>query len=150
MCKVVIYIRAYNAEKYIRETIESVLAQTEKDIRLHIRNNGSTDNTGEIIREYVEKDSRVTFQENKVNHQLEEGQVNTPYIESEYVSFLDSDDYLEPNFVEEMYKAGKQSDADIVVSGTTMFLENNPLQKGTRIPPAIVYKDMKEVNKKFI
>ncbi|MBE5812124.1 MAG: glycosyltransferase family 2 protein [Clostridiales bacterium] len=151
MCKVVFYTRAYNSEKYIRQTIESVLSQTEKDVRLHIRNNGSTDSTGEIIREYAKKDSRVTFQENKINGVLDEGQTTeTPYIESEYVSFLDSDDYIEPNYVEEMYNVAKKIDADIVVCGTTMFMENNPSQKGTRIPPQICTVNMKDVNKDFI
>jgi len=151
MCKVVFYTRAYNAEKYIRQTIESILSQTEKDIRLHIRNNGSTDSTGEIIREYAKKDSRISFQENKVNHVFEEGQTTeTPYIESEYVSFLDSDDYLESNYVEEMYKAAKKNDADIVVCGTTMFMENDISRRGNRIPPKISTTNMKEVNRQFI
>jgi glycosyltransferase involved in cell wall biosynthesis len=115
MCKVVFYIRAYNAENYIRQTLDSLINQTEKDIRIHIRNNGSTDNTGEIIREYANKDSRVTFQENKVNRVLEEGQEWQPYIEAEYVSFLDSDDYLDPTYVEEMYKAGKPIESSLMM-----------------------------------
>lgn len=149
MCKVVFYIRAYNAENYIRQTLDSLVNQTEKDIRVHIRNNGSTDKTGEIIREYANKDNRVTFQENKVNRVLEEGQVWEPYIEAEYVSFLDSDDYVDVRYVEEMYKAGKQVDADIVVAGTTMFRENEPNRRGVRIPPDISTTNMKEVNKRF-
>lgn len=151
MCKVVFYIRAYNAEKYLRQTLDSLINQTEKDIRVHIRNNGSIDSTGEIIREYVNKDNRITFQENKVNGVFDEGQsTETPYIESEYVSLIDSDDYLELNYVEEMYKAAKQIDADIVVCGTTMFYDSNPNQKGVRVPPNITTTDMKEVNKYFI
>ena len=69
-----IYVRtcAYNAEKTLRRAMDSVLNQTYDKLTYYVLDNGSTDRTGEILREYAEKDSRVVPFFNKVNRNLEE------------------------------------------------------------------------------
>ena len=69
-----IYVRtcAYNAEKTIRRAMDSVLNQTYRDITYYVLDNGSTDRTGEIVKEYALNDSRVVPFYNKVNRDLTE------------------------------------------------------------------------------
>lgn len=142
--KVTFLMMAYNTEKYIEKAIRSILEQTEKDIALCIRNNGSTDSTGDIIRKLAKEDSRIYYVENKVNGLTEEGII--PFYKGwwplkeellgEYISIVDSDDYIENNFVEELYNAGKKVDADIVVAGN-YFINENGQTLGTRMPPKV-------------
>jgi len=84
---------AYNAEKYIAESIESILNQTFSDFEFIIINDGSTDNTAKIIREYARRDSRIKFIDNKKNmgvaktrNQLLDNAVG------KYIAYQDSDD----------------------------------------------------------
>ena len=103
-----IYFRtcAYNAEKTIRRTIESVLSQTIGEFKYYILENGSTDGTREIIREYAEKDSRIVAFYNKVNRKVEENpdfwNISYNIDDEDYLAILDADDYYESTFVEEM------------------------------------------------
>ena len=84
---------AYNAEKYIAESIESILNQTFSDFEFIIINDGSTDNTAKIVREYARRDSRIKFIDNKKNmgvaktrNQLLDNAVG------KYIAYQDSDD----------------------------------------------------------
>ncbi len=136
---VTFYMQAYNTEKYIEQSIESILNQSVSNIEFILVNNASTDRTGEICRRYAEKDSRIKYQENEKNTFL-----NPDYQPSwippsgEYVGFLDSDDYINLNFVKIMYRKAKKQNADMIVCGTEMFMEENPDSKNIRIPPALV------------
>lgn len=156
--KVTFLMMAYNAEKYIAKAIESVLNQSERNIVLCIRNNGSTDSTGEIIRKYMELDSRIYIVENEKNNVSQEGIIPFqtgwwPYTEDtigEYFSIIDSDDYLAPNFVEVMYSAAKRASADMAVSGNYFVNEETNEVYGQRIPPKIETGIMHEVGPDFI
>ena len=64
-----IVLPVYNGERYLKEAIESVLSQTYENIELIIVNDASTDNTAEIIREYVSKEGRIKVFNNDVNKQ---------------------------------------------------------------------------------
>ena len=95
-----IVMPAFNAEKTIVRAIDSVLKQTYPNIELLIINDGSTDNTSEIVSKY--RDSRVALI-NQGNKGLS-GARNTGLenIKGEYVTFLDSDDWCEADFVEKL------------------------------------------------
>ena len=91
----------YNAERFVRQTIESVLAQTYPHWEMIVVNDGSKDKGPDIVRSYTEKDSRIKLlnQPNRGcasarNHGLKEAQ-------GRYYCFLDSDDYWDPTFLEE-------------------------------------------------
>ena len=91
--KVSVLMPAYNVEKYVGEAIESILNQTFKDFEFIIINDGSTDNTPKIIKEYAKKDKRIKFIDNKKNKgfiaSLNECLDNAT---GEYVAKMDSDD----------------------------------------------------------
>lgn len=119
-----IYFRtcAYNAEKTIRRTIDSVLSQTIGDFTYYILENGSTDGTREIIQEYAEKDSRIKAFYNEQNRRLEENPDfwNLSHVlnADDYLAILDADDYYEPTFTEEILRFMTENDLDIAACGT--------------------------------
>ena len=93
-----VLIPAYNHEKYIRGTIESVLGQTYRDLEVVVINDGSTDGTDSAIREY--KDSRVVYisRENRGAHNTINQAI--ALAQGEYVSILNSDDVYEADRLE--------------------------------------------------
>lgn len=143
--KVTIATLAYNAQDYIAETIESVLNQTEPDFEYVIRDNGSTDRTYQIIKKYADNDKRIKIIRNRENHKNDDGTPLAfaqycPEVNGTYICFLDSDDLMEADFVEYMYHTGERAQADIVVSGTTYFDDNNPYRAETAVPPELVWQ----------
>lgn len=156
--KVTFLMTAYNAEKYIAKAIESVQQQTEQEVVLFIRNNGSNDSTGDIIRRYAEVDGRIRFVENKHNNITDEG--IGPYgkgwwpcpedVLGDYISVLDADDWLAPEFVAEMYKSAVGADTDMVIGGCHFVDEETGGFLGMRTPPSIdTMIDMGNVGTRF-
>ncbi|WP_265523953.1 glycosyltransferase, partial [Providencia heimbachae] len=97
-----IIIASYNGEKYIAEQIASILEQTYENIRLLIRDDGSTDNTVSIIKEFAKKDSRVVFIEDDLGslHVGENFKNLLSHCSSEYVFLSDQDDFWNKDKVE--------------------------------------------------
>lgn len=152
--KITFFCLAYNSEKYVAATIRSILNQTEKNIQLVICNNGSTDQTGEICKKFAQKDKRIIYFANKQNMITDEGIRNGerafwPEFKGEYVSSIDSDDLLAPEFAEKMYQAAKKNQADIVVCGTTMFKDESGKSVGQRLPPELIIKQMDKLEPFF-
>lgn len=119
-----IYIRtcAYNAEKTLARTMESVLNQTYQEFMYYVLDNGSTDGTGEILLEYAKKDSRIVPFFNNVNGVLTENpkyRLLTKHLnETDLFCCLDADDYYEPTFLEEMICFLSENRLDIAACGT--------------------------------
>lgn len=96
---------AYNSEKYIGEAIESILNQTFTDFEFIIINDGSTDNTAKIIKQYAQQDARIKF----VNHSKNKGLVGVlneglDIATGEYIARMDSDDISLPTRFEKQVK----------------------------------------------
>ncbi len=119
-----VYVRtcAYNAEKTIREAIESVLNQSYGDFVYYILDNGSTDTTGEIITEYAKKDKRVVPFYNKKNRVLEENPdfwlLTKNMKEEDFFCILDADDSYDMTFLEEMLAFMKENELDMAACGS--------------------------------
>ena len=152
--KITFLMLAYNAEDYIERAVYSILNQTEKNIVLYIRNNGSTDNTLKIIGDIAKKDNRVHAVSNKVNGICDDGStflMPLPTDErdkGEYYSIVDSDDFIAPNFAEVMYQKAKEQKADLTVCGNYFVDENgNPL--GKRTTSTKVYSKMQDIGEDY-
>lgn len=110
-----VIIPVYNVEKYLRECIDSVLAQTYTDFELLLIDDGSTDSSGAICDKYAEQDSRV-----KVFHKPNGGvssarNLGLDNAKGEYLIFLDADDYwCELTAMEQMYNVAVKNSIDIV------------------------------------
>ncbi len=110
-----VIIPMYNAEKYLRECLDLLLRQTLKSIEIICVNDGSTDNTGTILREYAEKDGRVQIL-NQENQGAGIARNNGMKVAAgEYFLFLDADDIFHEKLCEEAYYKAKYDMADIVL-----------------------------------
>lgn len=109
-----VIVPVYNAEKFIRRTVSFITAQSYHNIEIILVNDGSTDNTGQILKELAKSDARI-----KVIEQENRGQVgarNTGIFacSGAYVTFADHDDVVSRDFIRILYHAAKLSNADIV------------------------------------
>ena len=121
--KISVIIPVYNVEKFLRECLDSVVNQTMRDIEIICVNDGSTDNSLDILKEYAAKDDRIIVI-NQTNGWLSAARNNGLKIaRGEYIQFVDSDDYLELNACETAYKYALQYDADVVIFGYKNFPE---------------------------
>lgn len=114
--KLSVIIPVYNAEKYLRECVDSVLNQTENDLEIILVNDGSPDNSGAIIAEYAarcpEKITAITVENGGQGRARNCG---IDIARGEFLSFIDSDDYIEPDMYALMLAAAEENDADVVV-----------------------------------
>ena len=115
-----IIIPVYNSEKYLEECLNSVLNQTLKDIEIICVNDGSTDNSLKILENIAAQDLRVRIinQENKG-----QGNARNAGLEAangDYVGFVDSDDFISPDFYEKLYLYND----DIILSTRRQYYEN--------------------------
>lgn len=129
--KVSVIMPAYNAEEYIEEAIDSVLAQTLDSYELIVVDDGSKDGTGAILDQYAQQYEQV-----KVIHQENAGvsaarNQALAVAQGEYYNFLDSDDIMESNALELLYQAAKEQDADLVIARYDMI---NRLSTVYRMP----------------
>ncbi|MBO4894986.1 MAG: glycosyltransferase [Clostridia bacterium] len=110
-----VIIPVYKVEPYLRRCVDSVIAQTYKNLEIILVDDGSPDNCGRICDEYALKDSRI-----KVIHQENRGQsaarnIGLDNATGDYIGFVDSDDYIEPNMYEKLYESLSINNADISI-----------------------------------
>ena len=106
----------YNVENYLRMCLDSIANQTYSNIEVLLVNDGSPDGSGVICQEFVAKDSRFRYIE-KANGGLSDARnVGIVRAQGEFLSFVDSDDWIEPTYVEDLYRAALLNDAEVVVS----------------------------------
>lgn len=114
---------AYNSKDYIAEAIDSILNQTFKNFEFIIINDGSTDNTGEIIKEYEKKDDRIVYLENEENRKISytrnRGMENA---KGPYIAFMDSDDISLPERLQKQIKYMEENPECGIVSS---FVEDD-------------------------
>ncbi|OBZ07889.1 hypothetical protein A8L34_24990 [Bacillus sp. FJAT-27264] len=139
--KITIQTVAYNVENYIRECAESVINQTFHDFEWLVLDNGSTDNTLAILREYALKDKRIKLFHSEKNSITHKEELNTDFVDyvfnlkSEYWCALDSDDFLHHDFLNDLYTAALNTDADVAVAGTQKFYEDGSRPPELRLCP---------------
>ena len=128
MVAVSIIVPVFNTEKYLPKCLDSLLNQTLKDIEVICVNDGSTDNSLEILNEYLKKDDRIKIfsQENKKQGAARNlGQSNAT---GEYLGFVDSDDWVDLDYFEKLYNAAKENDSDIALA-TNVRIGNGKTKK---------------------
>lgn len=153
--KVTFLMMAYNVEASIEKAIQSVLNQTVREVEIFVRNNGSTDKTGEILQRLAAEDNRIIITTNKTNGKTDDGikiyekgwWIPDKSLAGEYISILDGDDYLEPDFVEIMYHSAKQNNADITAAGN-YFVSDDGVY-GSRVPEALISDSLKIIESVF-
>ena len=127
-----IIIPVYRVEKYLEECLNSVINQTYANLEIILIDDGSPDRCGQICDEYAKKDERI-----EVIHQENQGVSNArnhgiEMAKGKYITFIDSDDYLEQDYIKYLYDEITKFNADISICGTIDIDEKNNILKRSK------------------
>ena len=122
--KITVIVPVYNVESYLRKCLDSIIAQTYKNIEIVVVNDGSTDASGEICKEFVEIDHRIIYIEQENAGLSAARNTGLENMSGDYVTFVDSDDWIEQDYVETLYKKIVEYQADIAVGNYYSFNES--------------------------
>ena len=119
-----VIIPVYKVENYIRECVDSVLAQTYTDLEIILVDDGSPDNCGQICDEYAARDSRVRVIHKENGGLSDARNAGLDIARGKYIYFVDSDDYIKKEAVEYLVKRCEQENADIVYCNAETVYED--------------------------
>ena len=142
MPAVSVVIPVYNTAQYIGRCLDSVRKQTFKDLEILCIDDGSTDGTPDILRHHAEEDGRIRIITLPENH-------GVPYARNlaideargEYLYYMDSDDWLDLDYLEKMYHHAVASGQDIVINSNWLFDYGNSVKKSADIYPQFDVKE---------
>jgi len=124
-----IIIPVYNTGCYLRKCLDSVLSQTYQNFEAVIINDGSTDDSSQIIKEYQQKDNRIVYVKHKENRGLFHARISgINASKGEYIAHLDSDDYISIDFYRSLIFGIIENDADIAVGNVTEIFNSDNRQ----------------------
>lgn len=126
--KVSVIIPVHNAQNFLNNCLDSIINQTLTDIEIICIDDGSTDNSLEILKEYKNTTTNL-----HVVHQTQQRQGSArnkglEIAQGEYITFVDSDDYIEPNFLKELYTTMEQENPDIVICNIQNYCKDKKLK----------------------
>mgnify|MGYP003083332731 FL=1 len=116
-----IVIPIYNVENYLRQCLDSIVAQTYQNFECLLINDGSPDHSADICREYVSKDSRFRYFEKENGGVSSARNLGIEHSKGEYITFIDSDDWVDSDYLEVLYTTLLEEGADIAVSTYKKF-----------------------------
>ena len=123
--KVSVIVPVYNTSAYLRECLDSIINQTLKEIEVICVDDGSTDGSLDILKEYAKKDKRFTIITQQNTSAGAARNAGLVVAKGEYLSFLDSDDFFAPEMLEEMYNKALAVIADICICNSSRLEDNN-------------------------
>ena len=132
MVKVSVIIPIYNVQEYIEECLVSAMRQTLQDIEIICVNDGTKDNSMDIVYKLAEEDERIIIIEKENGGLSSARNAGLEKASGEYVYFLDSDDYIAENMLEYLYAECVQGDLDNIYFDAESFFENEELEKQYR------------------
>ena len=119
--KITVIVPVYNVEHYLDKCLDSLIRQTYKNLEIIVINDGSTDNSGAICQEYARKDNRIIYIEKENGGLSEARNIGLDRMTGSYVTFVDSDDWVELDYVETLYQKITEYQADIAVGNYYSF-----------------------------
>jgi len=122
MPKVSVIIPVYNVEKYLRECLDSVINQTLKDIEIICINDGSTDNSLQILKEYEKKDSRIKIINKENGGYGKAMNIGLDNATGEYIGIVEPDDYIKLDMYEVLYNKAVENDVDLIKADFYRFV----------------------------
>ncbi len=147
MPKISVIIPVYNGAKFVKDAIESVLAQTYKDYEIIVVNDGSTDDTEEVLRPYIEEGIiRYFYQENQGSANARNRAIAEA--KGEYIAWLDQDDIWLPHRLEKTVRVMENDKEVVVVGGWFLDIDESGIPKGCNwfIKPGIVNEQLRYGN----
>lgn len=126
-----VVVPVYNVEKYITKCVDSIIDQTYTNLEIILVDDGSPDKCGEICDKYAKTDKRIKVIHKKnggLSDARNAGIVNS---KGKYITFIDSDDYIDSNYVELLYKTIIENDADISIASHRVLYNKKQIDKST-------------------
>ena len=108
-----VVVPIYNVEKYLKKCLDSILSQSYTNLEIILVDDGSPDNCGKICDEYRNKDSRIIVIHKKNGGLSSARNAGIDICKGEYLSFIDSDDFISPTYIEDLYSAINKYKVDI-------------------------------------
>ncbi|MGG2954223.1 glycosyltransferase family 2 protein [Geobacillus stearothermophilus] len=127
MTKVSVIIPAYNVESYIGRCLTSTVNQSLKEIEIIVINDGSTDNTLNVINKFCSLDNRIKVIDSKNNGVSAARNYGLSRSTGKYIFYIDADDWIETNALKEMYEVAEENNADIVIANAYIDYDNGKL-----------------------
>ncbi len=121
--KVSIVLPIYNVSEYLRKSLNSLVKQTLQEIEIICINDGSTDNSLEIVKEYAKRDNRIVVVDKKNEGQGIARNLGINMAKGEYIGFVDPDDWVKPDMYEKMYNQAKKFSSEIVICDLSKYVE---------------------------
>lgn len=115
-----IIVPVYNAEKYLSASLNSICNQTLRELEIIVVDDGSTDRSGQIAEEYAAKDTRIKVVHKRNGNPGATRNIGLALVTSEYVGFIDSDDWIEADMYRTMYELITHDNSDLVVCGVSV------------------------------
>lgn len=112
-----VIVPVYNVEKYLKQCVESILAQTYKDLEIILVDDGSEDTCPQICDQFAEQDSRIKVIHKKNGGLMSAWKTGVLQSRGEYLGFVDSDDWIDPDMYERLYSKMKQYHSDMALCG---------------------------------
>lgn len=131
--KVTVIVPVYNAENYIEACMESILCQSYRNLEILMIDDGSTDGTGELLKQFIERDNRIQVIRKENEGQSIARNLGLNLATGEYIFFADADDLLPPDAVEALVKEVNKCTYD-VVCGSYIRVETNHKEKRVSNP----------------
>lgn len=120
-CNISVIMPVYNDEDYLSDTLQSIMKQTYQDFEVIVVDDGSTDHTKEIIKDYKEKDSRIQYHYQQQTNAGVARNYGMSFAQGKYVMFLDGDDLFDENLLGEMYAQIEKESADICLCNADQY-----------------------------
>lgn len=121
-----VIVPIYNVENYLRQCLDSIIGQTYQNLEILLIDDASTDNSVSICQEYQARDERICLLKKTCNSGLADTRnLGIENMTGDFVTFVDSDDYLETTFIEDLFTQLTLHEADIVIGEYYGFDENN-------------------------
>lgn len=136
-----IVVPIYNVEKYLNRCLDSLVNQTFKDIEIIALNNGSTDNSLNILKEYAEKDERIKIIDNDNLGVSEARNIGIREAKGKYIVFVDSDDWIDIDMIEVLHKSINTNDCDLVMCNYVREFGDHSKEKVFNLPEENLYVD---------
>lgn len=121
--KITIIVPVYNVENYLPKCLDSLINQTIKDLEIICINDGSTDKSLNILKEYAQNDNRIIVIDKENEGQGICRNYGIKIAKGEYTAFVDPDDWVNPSMYENMYNQARSLNSEIVISNYVRYIE---------------------------
>ena len=147
--KISVIVPVYNVEKYLRKCLDTIISQTFADIEIICVNDGSTDNSRNILEEYKNKDCRIVIVDKKNGGLSSARNAGMKVARGEFISFIDSDDWIDETMLEKLYNSMTTLNTDITICAVHQFDETKQVIDDSNPYYTLGFFDESFTNKAF-